>query len=49
MEGCSSVWPCKRELPIPMKAARVRIKPTRYHKLPALQLQLYGNPVSEGT
>jgi len=48
MEGCSSVWPCRRELSVPMKATVVRINPTRYHQAPALQLQLYGTPVCEG-
>lgn len=48
MEGCSSVWPVKRELVSPMKAALVRIVPTVTHKYTALQLQLYGNPVHEG-
>lgn len=48
MLGCSSVWPIKRELNSPMKAALVRILPTRPHKYPALQLQLHGNPVHEG-
>ena len=48
MEGCSSVWPVKRELFSPMKAALVRIVPTSYNMYPALQLQLHGNPVHEG-
>ena len=48
MEGCSSVWPVKRELFSPMKAALVRIVPTSYNIYPALQLQLHGNPVHEG-
>lgn len=48
MEGCSSVWPVKKELFSPMKAALVRIVPTSFTKYPALQLQLHGNPVHEG-
>ena len=48
MEGCSSVWPVKRELFSPMKAALVRIVPTSSNNYPALQLQLHGNPVHEG-
>ena len=48
VEGCSSVWPVKRELFSPMKAALVRILPTSHNKYPALQIQLYGNPVHEG-
>ena len=48
MEGCSSVWPVKRELFSPMKAALVRIVPITFNKYPALQLQLHGNPVHEG-
>ena len=48
MEGCSSVWPVKRELFSPMKAALVRIVPTLSNIRPALQLQLHGNPVHEG-
>ena len=48
MEGCSSVWPVKRELFSPMKAALVRIVPMSYNKYPALQMQLHGNPVHEG-
>ena len=48
VEGCSSVWPVKRELFSPMKAALVRIVPTSFTKYPALQLQLHGNPIHEG-